>query len=266
MALLHLIDRPDDATLAPRRHGLTAAASACSHVLVAAGLLIGLREAAPRAITNRLAFDARMVWIPNVIDGGGRETGGDRSTTARPARNRGPQDKSMLATTQPSTTSLADMTIEPINVSAVPMSGANQMLPGAVTSDRPGAGVGANLGPGGDGHAQAGGPGNGSSTGVGDGVHSVGPGVTTPIPIHQVKPQYTENAMRAKVQGMVTLQCVVLPDGTVGDVRIVRSLDRSFELDEAAIAAAKQWRFKPGLMNGHAVAVAVNIELTFTLR
>jgi protein TonB len=84
--------------------------------------------------------------------------------------------------------------------------------------------------------------------------------------IHQVKPQYTADAMRAKIQGTVWLECVVMPDGTVGDVRVRRSLDPLFGLDQEAIAAAKRWRFKPGLVGGKPVAVAVTIELTFTLR
>ena len=90
--------------------------------------------------------------------------------------------------------------------------------------------------------------------------------MTTPVVITQVKPQYTPEAMRAKVQGLVMVECVVLPDGTVGDARIIRSLDPVFGLDEKALAAAKQWRFKPGLMNGKPVPVMVSIELTFTLR
>ena len=79
------------------------------------------------------------------------------------------------------------------------------------------------------------------------------------------KPQYTADAMRAKVQGTVLLECVVMPDGSVGNVEIVRSLDSTFGLDQEAIKAAKQWRFRPGTRFGEPVAVLVTIELTFTL-
>ena len=146
------------------------------------------------------------------------------------------------------------------------MGDAQQMLPGPITSNTPGDALGPNTGPGGSGDSLKPGAGNGPGSGIGDGPHPLGPGVSTPIPIQQVKPQYTANAMRAKVQGIVTLECVVLPDGTVGNVRVIRSLDRQFGLDEEAIAAARRWRFKPGLMNGKPVPVAVSIELTFTLR
>ena len=81
-----------------------------------------------------------------------------------------------------------------------------------------------------------------------------------------MKPAYTSDAMRAKVQGTVLLQCVVRPDGTVGDVEIVKSLDPVFGLDQEAIKAAKQWLFRPGMRFGEAVPVLITIELTFTLR
>ena len=81
-----------------------------------------------------------------------------------------------------------------------------------------------------------------------------------------MKPQYTSDAMRAKVQGTVLLECVVRPDGSVGDVQILRSLDGVFGLDQEAIKAAKQWRFAPGTRMGEPVPVLVTIELTFTLR
>jgi len=84
--------------------------------------------------------------------------------------------------------------------------------------------------------------------------------------LREVKPDYTADAMRAKMQGVVLLECVVRPDGTVGDLRIVKSLDKTFGLDEQAIKAAKQWRFSPGRRLGEPVPVLVTIELTFTLR
>jgi protein TonB len=84
--------------------------------------------------------------------------------------------------------------------------------------------------------------------------------------LREVRPQYTSDAMRAKVQGTVLLECVVRPDGSVGDVQILRSLDGVFGLDQEAIKAAKQWRFAPGTRLGEPVPVLITIELTFTLR
>ena len=84
--------------------------------------------------------------------------------------------------------------------------------------------------------------------------------------LKEVKPAYTAEAMRAKVQGVVWLRCIVLPDGTVSRVEVVRSLDSTFGLDQEAVKAARQWRFMPGTRLGEPVSVRVTIELTFTLR
>jgi TonB family protein len=83
--------------------------------------------------------------------------------------------------------------------------------------------------------------------------------------IKEVKPQYTSDAMRAKIQGAVLVECVVNTDGSVSNVRVIRSLDATYGLDEEAIKAARQWRFQPGTRNGEPVPVLVSIELTFTL-
>jgi TonB family protein len=110
------------------------------------------------------------------------------------------------------------------------------------------------------------GSGLGPGPGAGVGVSQPGNGVTTPRLLHEVKPSYTSEALRAKIEGKVLLSCVVRPDGSVSDVTVVRSLDRTFGLDEQAIVAAKQWRFAPGTRLGEAVAVLVTIEMSFTIK
>jgi TonB family protein len=96
-------------------------------------------------------------------------------------------------------------------------------------------------------------------------TYEIGRGVLAPSLVREVKPKYTESAMRRKVQGTVELSAVVLANGTVGeDVKITRSLDS--DLDEQAISAARQWEFKPGTKNGEPVNVRVSIEMSFSLR
>jgi len=95
-------------------------------------------------------------------------------------------------------------------------------------------------------------------------VYKPGDGVSAPVMVKEVKPQYTAGAMRAKVQGAVTLECVVQPDGTVGEVRVTKALDPG--LDQEAIKAVKQWRFKPGTKDGKPVPVLITLEMAFTLR
>jgi protein TonB len=68
------------------------------------------------------------------------------------------------------------------------------------------------------------------------------------------------------VHGSVFLEAVVLTDGTVGEVRVVRSLDKEHGLDDQAVKTVKKWRFTPGKRNGIAVPVVVEIQMSFTLR
>jgi len=83
----------------------------------------------------------------------------------------------------------------------------------------------------------------------------------------EVKPGYTPEAMRNRIQGSVRLQAIVERDGTVSGIQVIRSLDSQFGLDQSAVNALKQWQFQPGaLADGTPVRVLINVELTFTLR
>ena len=97
-------------------------------------------------------------------------------------------------------------------------------------------------------------------------VYSPGNGVTLPVVVRDVKPQYTDGAMKARIEGTVVLESVVLADGTVGEVRVVQSLDSVYGLDEQAMKAMKQWRFKPGTKEGKPVAVRISCEMSFRLK
>jgi bla regulator protein BlaR1 len=88
--------------------------------------------------------------------------------------------------------------------------------------------------------------------------------LTLPKLIRETKPQYTPRAMQEKVQGEVLMECVVKADGTVGDIKILKSLHP--ELDQAALDAAAKWVFEPGTRNGKPATVAVNVTMAFTLK
>jgi TonB family protein len=97
-------------------------------------------------------------------------------------------------------------------------------------------------------------------------IYKAGGDVTVPRVVKEVKPGYTPEAMRAKIQGSVWLSAVVLPSGDVGDVTVSTSLDKEHGLDEQAVQALKQWKFEPGRKGGEAVAVEVTVQMTFTLK
>jgi TonB family protein len=124
---------------------------------------------------------------------------------------------------------------------------------GTGTGSGIGSGVGSGLGP-------------GYGGGTGGGAYRPGNGVDAPRLLRKVDPQYTPDAMRAKVQGTVEIECIVQPNGTCSNIGVVRSLDPVFGLDREAIKAVQQWRFVPGRRQGQEVPVIVTIELTFTLR
>jgi protein TonB len=125
------------------------------------------------------------------------------------------------------------------------------------------------LGGGGSGGGIGSGTGNGlgpgTGGGTGGGVFEIGNGVSSPQPIRQQDPAYTSEAMRAKVQGEVHLEAVVQPNGLLTDIKVIRSLDKVYGLDQAAIEAAKKWLFRPGMKEGKAVPVRVQLILEFRL-
>jgi TonB family protein len=125
-----------------------------------------------------------------------------------------------------------------------------------------GGGIGSGHG-GGVGSGNGGGVGPGSGGGFGDGVYRAGNGVSQPTLISKVEPEYSEEARKAKFQGVVVLQIVVDAKGNAVQPRVVKSL--GLGLDEKAMEAVKQWKFKPGYKNGQPVAVAATVEVNFRL-
>ena len=119
-----------------------------------------------------------------------------------------------------------------------------------------------------------GGIGSGDGTGVGpgsgpgfDGTGFAGAGgVEPPTRLRDVKPQYTPDAMRLKIQGSVVMDAIVDPTGRVIDVRVTKSLDRVYGLDEQARRAAFDTRFTPCKKSGTPVACRIVFELQFTIR
>ena len=89
-------------------------------------------------------------------------------------------------------------------------------------------------------------------------------GIVPPVVLERGAVRYTREAMLQKIQGVVGLSCIVEVDGSVGDVRVVRSLDPG--LDREAIAAAKQSRFKPATKDGVAVRVVIPLSIGFNLK
>ena len=127
---------------------------------------------------------------------------------------------------------------------------------GGGVGDGKGSGVGAGTGPG---------VGPGSGGGFGGGAYRLGNGVVPPTLLKEVKPKYTAEGLRLKIQGTVVLEVVVSREGIPLAIRVTRSLD-SGGLDQEAITAVREWRFTPGRIGDTPVDVLVTILLDFNVR
>ena len=265
--------KPDD--------GLPKLISVFVHVLVVSLALVPWATSFPK--TPKLTETAVMVYRPiNLIlpvadnDKSGGGGGGGKKTLTRPSLGKLPRPaEKQLTPPDPEPPKNPDPTliVEPTVVAPqlAQLSRINLLNlgdPNGVPGP-PSAGPGVNNGIGtgkgrGVGEGEGPGVGPGKDGGAGGGVFHVGGGVTPPTILQRVEPQYSEEARKARYQGTVVLEAIVRRDGTVDIQRIVRSL--GFGLDENAIQALKQWRFRPGMRNGVPVDVSLNIEVNFNLR
>jgi TonB family protein len=86
-------------------------------------------------------------------------------------------------------------------------------------------------------------------------------GITAPALVSRVEPYVTDEARKAGLNGTVILNVVISKDGTPQDIELRQPL--GLGLDEEAIAALHQWKFKPAKKNGEPVEVGAQIEITF---
>jgi protein TonB len=113
------------------------------------------------------------------------------------------------------------------------------------------------------------GSGNGSGLGAGSGgnygggVKRIGGGVSAPVVIYQVDPEFSEEARKAKFMGVVTVNLIVDAQGRPQNVHVVRGVGMG--LDEKAKEAVMQYKFKPAMEGGKPVAVDLNIEVNFQI-
>ena len=100
--------------------------------------------------------------------------------------------------------------------------------------------------------------------GAGGGPYRVGGGVSPPTVLTHVRPSYTDEALQTRIQGSVMLELIVRENGVPDTIRVVRSLDPG-GLDVEAVQAVRQWRFRPGRIDGAPVDVLVTVIVNFHL-
>jgi TonB family protein len=212
------------------------------------------------------------VWLPEPAQGGG---GGGKHRPTPASRGELPRgaDKQLAPPSaeppkNPDPTLVVESTIVAPALTLRPLTLLNIGDPnGVIGPPSSGPGNGGGIGNG-DGHGDGGGKGPGAIKGEGggccEGIYKVGGDVVAPKLVFQVTPEYSEEARKARYEGTVVLEAVIRKDGRIDVVHLLRSL--GFGLDQNAIEALKQWRFRPATKNGTPVDSILNVEVRFNLR
>ncbi len=114
----------------------------------------------------------------------------------------------------------------------------------------------------GSGNGNGYGPGTGGNTG--GGLYHVGGGVSAPVPLNAVEAEFSDEARRAKYQGVCLISLIVDAQGNPQNPRVVRALGMG--LDEKALEAVRKYKFKPAYKQGQGpVPVMITVEVNFRL-
>jgi TonB family protein len=250
-----------------------------AHGLVFALLLLfALNQWHARQVEKKLqATNVEVPFIPaaslkDAMGGGGG--GGDHSAVEA-SKGRLPQmTKTQLAPPQLLKLDNPKLPVAPSIVMPQPIQlpdaanmpniGIPQSSQVALASQGSGSGSGFGNGSGGGiGSGRGNGVGPGEGGGYGGGLMKVGGGVSSPILIYDPDPEFSDEARRAKYQGLCLVALVVDAQGNPQQVHVARPLGMG--LDEKAIEAVRQYKFKPAMFHGKPVAVAINIEVNFRI-
>src|SRR3954462_6706008 len=251
------------------------------HILIAAliigGTLLGRRMVAaapqPKVTVTLIAPDDLPPLKPAATQVGGGGGGGDRDVLQA---SKGKLPKlSMTQITPPAAVIRVQnpkLAVEPTIVVPPQVQLASNNMPNlgdpmshaVLPSNGTGSGSGIGEGSGGGiGKGKGPGFGPGEGGGTGGGIFRVGAGVSPPRVIYQPEPEFSEEARKAKFQGICTLALVVGADGRPSQIRVQSSLGMG--LDEKAIEAVRNWKFEPAMKDGHPVPVAIAVEVDFHL-
>ncbi len=265
--------------LAEKRNPVSSALSFVIHVVVIA--LIGVllinkivHKVAPKP-TNMTEVDVKP-FIPitpkNSQSMGGGGGGGDRDIVDVSKGKLPKFDTKQITPPQiirndnpklpvPPSVIMPNIKLPDTNMPDIGMPSSNQV---ALASNGSGSGAGMGTGSGGGlGSGTGGGIGAGSGGGYGGGTYHVGGGVSAPSVIYSVDPEFSDEARRAKYQGICVVTLIVDSQGNPQRVRVTRPLGMG--LDQKALDAVRQYRFKPAYFQGKPVPVEISIEVNFRI-
>jgi len=256
----------------PKRSALL---SGCIHA-AAIVLVVSVTRVVPSSLPTATPAAAVQIYLgkylPEVRSTGG---GGGGARDRNPA-SKGPRPRRATHQFDPprvvSTNLMPRLAIEPTIIGAPEPVRAMPLVaygdPNGVDGP-PSDGRGKNGGIGDDG--DGGGVGNRKGPGAGDdgdngglsGLGRIRGRLTPPVPLVKIDPEYSEDARRARIQGVVVLSIEVDTNGDVRHIRVERSL--GLGLDEKAIEAVKRWKFRPGTIDGKPAVVSAVVEVNFRL-
>jgi periplasmic protein TonB len=249
-------------------------AHAAAFALIALVVFAGGKAAVVSPKAPVTAVDVRP-WIPmnpgkNAMGGGG---GGGAHEAVEASRGR----LAKLASTQITPPQIIRNEAPKLPVESTivvpPMKPPDDKLPDigmphspqvSLASQGPGSGSGFGSGKnGGIGPGSGNGFGPGQDGGYGGGLKQVGGGVSAPQVIYSVDPEFSDEARRAKYQGVCIVSVIVDPQGNPQHVHVIRSLGMG--LDEKAVEAVRQYKFKPAYYQGRPVAVEIDVVVNFRI-
>jgi TonB family protein len=209
--------------------------------------------------------------VPHGNPGGGGGGGGDRSPLPAPKGKLPEVSKTQITPPTVKPLEQPKLPVMPTVVADIklpqsPMPNLGTPTGPTVTIASNGSGSGGGIGSGsggGVGSGKGNGIGAGSGGNFGGGVYRPGNGVSPPETIYSVDPEFSDEARKARYQGTVLVGLIVGADGLPHNAHILRALGMG--LDEKALEAVKQYRFKPGMKDGHPVACEISIEITFNI-
>lgn len=236
-------------------------------------LMVSRVKPLPTVVTRvtPLVFRDVSRYIPNIAHNGGGGGGGRDKTPA----SKGQLPRVALHQFTPPTAVIRNynpqLTIEPTLVGPPQTTAVLPNIPygdpnGPSGPPSNGRGKNGGIGDGdGDGVGPGKGPGSGPGEccGVGDGrTHIVGTTVE-PVLLVKIDPEYSDEARRAKVQGIVVLRIDVDIHGRPANIRLVQGL--GLGLDQRAMEAVRQWKFRAGTIDGKPAVTSALVEVTFRL-
>jgi protein TonB len=222
-----------------------------------------LRMAAPLHVESEVMLSAPPPVLPpsaTSAGGGGGHAGPTPVTQGTPPKAAAEQ---LMPVEQPPIVQ-PKLAVEPTVVMQQDLKMATSPLPqfGAANAPLVGASLGNGRGTGiGAGYGAGVGPGSGAN--MGGGIKRIGGGVSAPEILFQPEPEFSEEARKSKVSGNVLVYLQVDEQGRPMHVRVLRGLGMG--LDEKALQAVRQYRFKPAMENGRPVAVEMNVDVNFNI-